>query len=222
MRLFLIDDQVMFRQGIKSLLERDGSYRVSGESRSALHAVRQIQDCGADIILLDTKLRSALPSTVSTLKDVLPKVIVVVLSRHLEPATVREALAAGADGFLPKSADSNDLFRAIALVKSGGCFIHNELLSCVVDEFRNSRRTPAPEQTLSTREKRLIELVSEGMNNKSIGQELFVSVSTVKNDLRGLFRKFKVSDRTKLVVEAMSRGVLNSRSHRRETCVPAC
>lgn len=217
MRLFLIDDQVMFRQGLKSLLERTGSFLVSGESASATRAGRRIRESGADVILLDTAKHgeNSLPATVAGLKEAFPSISVLVVTRHVDGSTVRETLAAGADGFVPKAADSSDLFRALSLVESGGCFIHNDVLGCVVDEFRSIRRDPAPERTLSPREVRLIELVSEGLNNKEIGETLFVSVSTVKNHLRALFRKFKVSDRTKLVVEAMNRGVLNSQSHRR-------
>lgn len=221
MRLFLIDDQVMFRQGIKSLLERTGTFRVSGESKSASQALGPIQDCGVDVILLDTSFRrgNSLPNTVGTLKDFFPKISVLVVSRHVDPVTVRETLVAGADGFLPKAADSSELFRALRLVDEGRCFIHCDLLGCVVDEFRNLRRPPAPEATLSQRERRLIELVSEGLANKEIGEQLFMSVSSVKNHLRSLFRKFRVSDRTKLVVEAMNRGVLNSRSYHPGSCV---
>lgn len=217
MRLFLIDDQVMFRQGLKSLLERTSTFIVSGESNSALRAVSRIRDCGADIILLDTSVGSdnSLPETVAILKEVFPDTPVLAVSRHVDSVTVRETLAAGADGFLPKAADSSELFRALQLVRKGGCFIHNDLMGWVVDEFRSGRRHPAPERNLSARERRLIELVSEGMNNKEIGDALFVSLSTVKNDLRGLFRKFKVSDRTQLVVEAMNRGVLNLCLHHR-------
>ena len=217
MRLFLIDDQVMFRQGLKSILEKMGCYLVSGESRTAGQALGRIKQCGADVILLDTGLSAemTLPGTVSLLKDAFPDIAVLVVSRHLDPFTVREALAAGADGFLPKAADSSELFRALEMVEDGGCFIHTDILGFIVDEFRSSRRSPAPERSLTSREVRLIELVSEGLNNKEIGEELFVSTSTVKHDLRGLFRKFKVSDRTKLVVEAMNRGVLNSKSFRR-------
>jgi two-component system, NarL family, response regulator DegU len=217
MRLFLIDDQVMFRQGLKSLLERSGSFLVSGESKSARQAVERIRDCGTDIIILDAEIRKedSLPGTVGTLKELFPEISVLVVSRHVDPITVRETLAAGADGFLPKAADSSELFRALRLVEGGGFFVHNDVMGCVMDEFRRSRRKPAPEQTLSERDRRLIEFVSEGMNNKEISKELFVSVSTVKNHLRALFRIFKVSDRTSLVVEAMNRGVLNSLSYRR-------
>lgn len=219
MRIFLVDDQVMVRQGIRSLLERTGTYLISGESKMADQAVNRIRDCGADIILLDagTCRQNTLPASVSDLKQAFPGVAVVVVSRHIDPITVREALAAGADGFLPKDADSHELFRALTVVENGGCFIHADLVGCVVDEFRKTRREPAPEQTLTDEERRLIEFVSQGRNNKWISDELYVSVSTVKNHLRSLFRKFKVSDRTQLVVEAMNRGVLSSRSHGRDS-----
>lgn len=221
MRVFLVDDQIMFRQGIKSLLERAGAFLIAGESNFAHQAINRIEDCGADIVLLDTSPRkkSSLPGSITLLKETFPNILVLVVSRYVDPVTVRESLAAGADGFLPKAADSSELFRAIDLVEEGGCFIHTDVMGCVVDEFRKTRREPAPEQTLSTRERRLIELVSEGLNNKIIAEKLFVSVSTVKNDLRCLFKKFKVADRTKLVVEAMNRGILNSRSYGRETNV---
>lgn len=221
MRLFLIDDQVMFRQGIKSLLERTGSYLVSGESTLVGQALGRIQDCGADIIILDTGTRSegSLPGSVAILKEAFPTIPVLVVSRYVDPINVRETLAAGADGFLPKAADCSELFRAIRLVEDGGCFIHTDVMGCVVDEFRKSRRAPAVEHSLTPRERQLIEFVSEGMNNKEIGEKIFVSVSTVKNHLRGLFRKFKVSDRTQLVVEAMNRGILNSRSYGRDSNV---
>lgn len=219
MRVFLIDDQAMFRQGVKSLLERVAGFLVSGDSKSVSQAIGRVADCGTDVIVLDTLGlgENSLAKTVTVLKEAFPETAVLVVSRHVDPVTVRETLAAGADGFLPKNADSNELFRALELVSDGGCFIHTDILGWVVDEFRKSRREPTPEQTLSSRERRLIELVSEGLNNKEISQELFVSVSTVKNDLRGLFHKFKVSDRTKLVVEAMNRGVLNSLSYRRRS-----
>ena len=219
MRVFLVDDQAMFRQGVKSLLERAGTFLISGESTTMFQALGLIRDRGADVVLLDTRLGGVreLPGTVAALKEAFPKISVLVVSRHVDPVTVRETLAAGADGFLPKTADSSELFRALRLVNEGGCFIHTDILGWVVDEFRKGRRDPAPEETLSERERRLIELVSEGMNNKEISEVLFVSVSTVKNDLRGLFHSFSVSDRTKLVVEAMNRGVLNSLSYRRET-----
>lgn len=219
MRVFLVDDQTMFRQGVKSLLERAGSFLVSGESTTVFQALGLMRDRGTDVVVLDTRhggMRE-MPSAVATLKEAFPKISVLVVSRHLDPVTVRETLAAGADGFLPKTADSNELFRALRLVNEGGYFIHTDILGWVVDEFRKGRRDPAPEENLSERDKRLIELVSEGMNNKEISEALFVSVSTVKNDLRTLFHCFRVSDRTKLVVEAMNRGVLNALSHRRES-----
>lgn len=221
MRLFLIDDQVMFRQGLKSLLERNGSFRVAGESKSATQAEGRIRECGADLILLDTSARldDSLPGNVARLKQAFPETSILVVSRHLDPATVRETLAAGADGYIPKAADSSELFRALKTLENGGCFIHCALLGCVVEEFRRIRRPLAPEHSLSPRDRRLIELVSEGRNNKEISEEIFVSVSTVKNQLRSLFCKFRVSDRTQLVVEAMNRGVLNARSHHRDSNV---
>lgn len=211
MRVFLIDDQIMFRQGLKALLGGPGTFIVSGESRAAELAVQRIEECGADIVVLDSGLGEVTISrSVTVLKETFPEIPILVVSRHIDPFTVRETLAAGADGFLPKNADSTELFRALKLVGSGGCFVHNDIMSYVVDEFRSRRREPAPEHSLTSREDRVIRLVSEGKNNREIADELFVSISTVKNHLRGLFRKFRVSDRTKLVVEAMNRGILHS------------
>merc|ERR1712000_655624 len=89
MRLFLIDDQVMFRQGLKSLLERTSTFIVSGEFNSALRAVSRIRDCGADIILLDTSVGSdnSLPETVAILKEVFPDTPVLAVSRHVDSVT---------------------------------------------------------------------------------------------------------------------------------------
>jgi DNA-binding NarL/FixJ family response regulator len=208
LRIFLIDDQTLVRQGLKALLERNSGHTVSGEAKSVSQANEALQETSMDVVLLDVdRANGLIQSAVGSLKELRPRIPVVVVSRACDPVTVRESLAAGADGFLPKSAESAELIRALDSIEKGGCFIHNDVLGFVVSEFR-SHRKPTPDRTLTSRERTLIKLLSEGYNNKDMARELFVSVSTVKNHLRGLFRKFEVADRTKLVVEAINRGVL--------------
>ncbi len=211
MILFLIDRHRLFREGLRALLERDGTHVVVGEARSIESALTTISEHSCEVIVAEVSSKSSkCRSELRALKSKCPGTPVLVVSSHSDNSIVREVLEAGADGFLLKSAGVNDLLNALESVGRGGCYLHNEVASTVVGHLRNVKQKPMenPSQ-LSPREKELLVLLAKGLKNNEIADELYVSVSTIKNHLRLLFKRFKVSDRTRLVVEAINLGLIS-------------
>lgn len=190
-RVIVVDDHPIYRDGLASILESEPPFRVVGQAETVRQAMDLLDQQPCDLLITDLHL--AQESGLSVIEQSLqrqPDLPIVVLSINDRAETAEEAIAAGARGYMVKTVARQELLRGLRSVYDGGTFLHT---------------TSIP---LSGLESRVLQLVAAGQENQAIGTALHVSVQTVKAHLRSLFAKLEVSDRQALIAEATSRGLV--------------
>jgi DNA-binding NarL/FixJ family response regulator len=182
--VYLVDDDQLVRAGIRVLLERIPVIDVAGEAGDTASAVLEVGSLRPDLVILDITLPDANGiDAIPQLRCVHPKVRILIASQHRRTAIVREALAAGADGYLLKSSDPEELELAVRSLHRGRTFVTPQLLGSLVGPA--SKRGGPEDEThtlgvLTTREREVFSLLAHGKANKEVAQRLHVSISTVK------------------------------------------
>lgn len=212
-RVLVVDDHHLFREGLVNLLLAEGGVEVVGEAAGGREAIDLAQQLQPDVVLLDLRMPdlSGL-EVIKVLKESLPTARVVVLTAHHEEEEVVEALANGADGYLLKNLRSKELISMLHLVHRGEAAITP---SIAVKMFRDlARRSPhqASEagglQALTEREIDVVQHVARGLTNAEIATTLFVSESTVKYHLSNILHKLQMQNRSQLATYAVQQGLL--------------
>lgn len=202
MRILVVEDHVVMREGLKLLVESQG-LTVARECSLAGECLQALEEAAFDLVLLDLKLPDmdglALTRQLSHSHPNLP---VLVLSTYEDIPTVVSAIRAGARGYLVKTAEAGDLRMALSTVAAGGCYLHPRVAALTLAELSQSAAGWA---SLSAREAEVIRAVVEGLANAEIAQRLHVSLGTVKRDLAQLFTRLNLKDRAELVAEAARR-----------------
>jgi len=203
-RVLLVDDHPVVREGLRGMLEAEPDVMVVGEAGSGEEAVAQARVVAADVILMDLRMRDldGVGATERILADD-PRARVVVLTTYETDADILRAVEAGASGYLLKDASRADLANAIRAAARG----ETVLAPSVAGRLVNKVRRPGT-QTLSGREVEVLALVAKGLTNADIGRALHISEATVKTHLLRTFGKLDVSDRTAAVTTAMALGLL--------------
>jgi two-component system response regulator NreC len=199
----LADDHSMVRAGLKALLEGDPRCFVVGEAGTLGQLRAGVEELRPELVVLDIALGrenglDALPDLLTSV----PRLRVVVLTMHDDPAFAREALGRGAHGYLLKEAAAAELIRAIEVVMTGSTYLHPQLGAQMV------RHALSPAERLSRREREVLRLLARGHTNAEIAQELFVSLRTVEAHRAGLRTRLGVSNRSELVEAARRLGLL--------------
>lgn len=210
MRVWLIDDHELIREGLRGLIEKDGTHFVVKESGTVADAMESAPAANCDIVLSDLTLPDGDGmSLISELRKMRPDLPILALTMHSNQQRVLGALEAGASGYLVKSASEEDLLSAIDTVGNGGTYIHPAVTPFVLQSFRDSQESsPVSGGTLKERDLQILNCLARGMSNHQIAQECLVSLSTVKSHLAKLFEHFDATDRANLVYEAMRAGTL--------------
>lgn len=212
-RILLADDHAVLRSGLRLLIENQPGLTVVGEAndgREALDLARQIKP---DVILLDLNMPNLDGlSALSLLKQELPDSRILILTMHEDAHYLREALDAGASGYVLKRAVDNELLMAIQAVLRGETYVHSamtqKLLQTVMPNHSQPAETTNPWQELSEREHDVLRLVALGYTNAEIAGELFLSVKTVETyRARGMV-KLDLQTRAQLVKLALKHGIL--------------
>ena len=193
-RLVIVDDHSVVRAGVRSLFEGSPEFEVVGEADRLSAAVELCSHAKPTLVLLDVRLPDGdRGNGAARIKKVSPETRVLVLSAFGDRDTVREALDHGADGFLVKDADGAAIREAVAAVLRG---------EPVVPPGVPGRRELLPVEALSTRERKVLQLLSEGYQNKEIAAALELAEKSVRNVVTRLFRKLEVSNRTEAALRA--------------------
>lgn len=203
-RVMLVDDHPVVREGLRGMLEAEPDLAVVGEAGSGEEAVVQAHALEPDVILMDLRMRGL--DGVGATERILAgssRVRVVVLTTYETDADILRAVEAGASGYLLKDASRADLAGAIRAAARG----ETVLAPSVAGRLVNQVRKPAT-QTLSGREVEVLALVAKGLTNAEIGRALHITEATVKTHLLRAFGKLDVSDRTAAVTTAMALGLL--------------
>jgi DNA-binding NarL/FixJ family response regulator len=213
-RILLVDDQTMFRQGMKVLLSSQPDFEIVGEAVDGEEALHQAARLHPDVVLMDLRM-PVLDGAAATrrLRTTQPSCRVIVLTTFDEDETVFDGLRAGAIGYLLKDAPTEKLYEAIRAAFKGESFLQPSVAAKLVAEFnRLSEQTPiwvqSLEEPLSPRELEILRLLATGATNHEIASQLVLAEGTVKNHVTHILNKLGVSDRTRAALRARELGLL--------------
>lgn len=212
-RIVLVDDQAMFREGLRTLLTTQPDFEVVGEAANGGEALRLCATCQPEVVLMDLRM-PVLDGVAATrqLHALYPDVRVIVLTTFDDDEDIFEGLRAGALGYLLKDASSAKLFEAVRAAARGESFLQPSVATKVVAEFarlvEQAPRAETPVEALSERELAVLRLVAQGASNKEIAAAFFIAEGTVKNHLTSILAKLEVRDRTQAALKARELGLL--------------
>jgi DNA-binding NarL/FixJ family response regulator len=213
-RLLLVDDQRLMRDGLRILLELESDFEVVGEAEDGAQALDCYRQFSPDVVLMDIRM-PVMDGVEATrrLRETDPDSKVIILTTFDDNEYVFEGLRAGALGYLLKDVSGDELADAIRKVATGGSMIEPSVARKVVAEFARLA-PPTPEATeeliepLSEREIEILKLVSQGLTNKEIATRLFLAEGTVKNYVTSILQKIGARDRTQAAIRARELGLL--------------
>ena len=214
-RVVHIDDQLLFRVGIRSLIGHSESIQVVGDAGTRAEALTLVQSVQPDVILLDLTLRgeSGL-DFIPDLMEAAERAKVLILTGVSDPGMHRKAVRLGAKGLVLKDTPVEVLTKAIEKVHAGEVWLDRTTTAAVLDELscKKDAQRLDPEEVkigaLTEREREVISAVGEGFKNKQIGERLFISDVTVRHHLTSIYGKLGVSDRLELVIYAYRHGLV--------------
>lgn len=196
-RVLVVDDHAVVRQGLSALLQTAADMDVVGEAASAQEAVEAVRRTKPDVVLLDLVMPGEDGITVlPKLKTAHPAVRVLVLTSYVDADWVEPALAAGADGYLLKTSSADGVLEAVRATFAGQRVLDTAALSAL-REWKGEDLTP--------REREVLRLIAEGLSNVEIAARLTVTVRTVKAHVSSLLHKLNLADRTQLAIYALKR-----------------
>lgn len=216
LRLLLVDDHALFRDGLRALLEHNPDLVVVGEAGDGVSAVQLVLDLQPDIVLMDLHLpQLGGVEAIEKIISLWPGARIIVLTMYLDDDLIARAVHAGAVGYILKDSRAPDLLHGIRAAAEGRVAMDPAVAARLVQLYRRSASEAAPATDdpphLSARELSILRLVAEGLTNRQIAQQLFLSEQTVKNNLSIIYEKLGVSNRTQAVSAALRAGLLPPR-----------
>ena len=201
--VFLLDDHEIVRRGVKDLLEAEPDITVIGEAGTAASALARIPALNPDVAVLDVRLPDG--DGVSVCRDIrsrLPEVACLMLTSFGDDEALFDAIMAGVAGYVLKQIRGTDLVGAVRTVASGRSLLDPEAASRVMARMRDQSRRSDPLAALTGQERKILELIGEGLTNRQIGERLFLAEKTVKNYVSALFAKLGMERRTQAAAYA--------------------
>jgi DNA-binding NarL/FixJ family response regulator len=209
LRLLLVDDHALFREGLIALLSYQDDFVVVGEAEDAASTLAQARALGPDIVLMDIELPGEDGvTTTRRLKMEMPAVTVVMLTVHDDSQTLFEAIKAGAQGYLVKNVRSRELLEQLRGLTRGEAAISRRLATRIMEEVRGQSEPFGPEEELTAREMEVLELVAARLSNAEIAARLVISEHTVKNHMKSILAKLHLRNRRQAAAYGVARGWL--------------
>ena len=217
-KLLIVDDHPVFRQGLRDVLETDPRIHIVGEAADGEIAIELAYQLSPDVILMDINLPTINGLQVTRkIRSQLPHIYVIMITGYDDAEQVFHALRSGASAYCPKDITPEALLRTIIAVNEGLYVVgektmnHDEVVEWVDTRVGRLAGTIAPDSDdlfvpLSPREMEILEYVTRGLSNKEIAYKLGISHQTVKNHMTAILRKLRVDDRTQAAVYALRRG----------------
>ncbi|MDN4606759.1 response regulator [Sporosarcina highlanderae] len=217
-KILIVDDHQLFREGVKRILDFEDSFEVVGEGDDGSEVTELYRRFEPDVVLMDINMpgMNGVEAT-EKVKNEFPDAKIIILSIHDDESYVSHALKSGALGYMLKEMDADAIVQAIKVVAAGGSYLHPKVTRNLVAEYRrlserehkgyfhqNDIRRPL--HLLTRRECEVLQLLTDGQSNRTIGETLFISEKTVKNHVSSILQKMSVNDRTQAVVTAIKNG----------------
>jgi len=217
-KIIIIGDHQLFREGVKRILDFEDTFEVVAEGDDGTDVVSLYEKNQPDVVLMDINMseKNGVEATADLIAEY-PDAKVMVLSIHDDESYVTHALKSGALGYMLKEMDADEIVEAIKVVSNGGSYLHPKVTKNLVAEFRrlsehenkgNFHQTEIrrPFHLLTKRECEVLQLLTDGQSNRTIGETLYISEKTVKNHVSSILQKMNVNDRTQAVVTAIKNG----------------
>ena len=211
--IVLADDHIMFRNGLKRILEERSDLEVVGEVNCGLELLKLLEKLVPDLAILDIsmpKLRGL--EAIHEIKMNYPKVRILVLTMHKDQEYLHQALSAGAEGYLLKEDADSELFSAIDRVRQGKIYVSPKLSEGLTEDWvkmtRVNHRPSFDTERLTVREREVLKLIAEGKSGKEIGDLLFISARTVERHRANIMEKLNLKKTAGLVKYAIQKGYI--------------
>ena len=210
-RVAVVDDQRLFTKGLSGLVDMLDGIEVVGVAFDGEEAVALCRKEEPDVVLMDISMpKMDGISATRQIRDLLPQTAIIILTGHEEDEHVFEGIKAGAQGYLLKDSEPEDLSRAIRMVHAGATIIAPDLAQKMLNTFESSpgssHLAPPP---LTERELEVIRALAQGMSDRQIAGTLVISEKTVRNHTSNIYRKLHIFDRTQAVIYAIREGVID-------------
>jgi two-component system response regulator DevR len=213
-RLFLLDDHEVVRRGLKDLLDQEDDIEVVGETGLARDAAALIPVVKPDVAVLDARLPDG--SGIEVCRDVRsidPSIAVIILTSYDDDDALFAAIMAGAAGYVLKQVRGTDLVDAVRRVAAGQSLLDPAVTQRVLRRIREGEPADDPLQSLTKQERRILDLIGQGLTNRQIAGEMFLAEKTVKNYVTQLLSKLGLERRTQAAVLVTRHGGTNPRHH---------
>lgn len=207
--VMIADDHSLIREGLKQLLEFDGTIKIVGEASNGIECLEKMSVYNPDVLLLDINMPEMNGIEVlKKMKDDNSQVKVLILTVHNEMDYLMKAVDIGVDGYILKDSESAELKKAIRAVRDGENYIQPSLIPTLNNQLVNRDTDKDKISSLTNRELEVLIQVANGMFNKEIATNLNISERTVKNHISNIFKKIDVSDRTQAAVFAIKNNII--------------
>ncbi len=210
-KVLIADDHSLMRQGLKQILELENDIEVIAQASNGTEAVKLARELQPDVILMDINMPEVSGlQAIKELKERKSPSRIIVLTIHEDREYLFKTLQMGAEGYVLKDAEPSVLIEAIRTVYKGQNYIQSNMTTELVKEFNRVTlrdKDKGEKKKLTAREIEVLELIAEGMINKEIAKQLYISEKTVKNHVSNIFKKLNVSDRTQAAIYAFKHNI---------------
>lgn len=212
LKILLVDDHTIVRQGLKALLEAHAGFIIAGEAENGREAVKKAQELSPDIVIMDIAMPvlNGLEAT-RQIKRALPDTKVLALTMYNDEEYVFQILKSGASGYLIKETAANELITAILSIKSGNPFFSPSISRKIMESYLNEdedKKGKGDSDKLTNREKEVLQLIAEGYTNNEIANLMNISVKTVETHRAHVMSKLDIHDVAGLIKYAIKKGLV--------------
>ena len=210
-RIVLADDHVIFRQGMKKLIEDMPGVEVIGETGDGLELLTILRDLSPDMVIIDISMPNLRGiEAAREVRSLYPHIKVLILTMHKNKEYLYHAISAGAQGYLLKEDSDIELFSAIEMIRNGGMYVTRILAGALAEDLSQLYHGKGEilREPLTTREREVLKLIAEGRSNSTVADLLCISIRTVENHRANIMRKLKLKNTADLVRYAVHKDMV--------------
>jgi DNA-binding NarL/FixJ family response regulator len=209
LRIIIVDDHEIVRQGLKGFLDLSGEFDVVGEGQTGRDVVELAQSLKPDLILMDLMMpeMDGIEAT-RRIKETDPDARILILSSFAQRNQVIPTVKAGASGYVLKDIPPNELITALKDVYRGRTPLHPDIAGMLIEQVQDPKSSSQGYSSLTDRERDVFQLIAKGMSNKEIATDLFISLVTVKTHVSRILSKLELDDRTQVAIFAFKNGLV--------------